>query len=164
MSHPIVSLVAAMAENRVIGRDGSLPWRLPADMRHFVSLTRGKPVIMGRKSFDDIGRPLPRRHNIVLTRDRAYTAAGCTVAHDTDAALAAAGDADEVMVIGGEQVYRLFLPQAGRIYLTIVHAEPEGDTFFPTFEDGGWRLGEEAYRPADEDNPYAMTFRTYLRG
>lgn len=153
-----------MAENRVIGRGGSLPWRLPADMRHFVALTRGKPVIIGRRSFADIGHPLPKRHNIILSRDRGFAAAGATVAHDADTALAAAGGADEVMVIGGEQVYRLFLPRAERIYLTLVHAEPRGDAFFPVFEDGGWLLDAESFRAVDADNPHAMSFRTYCRG
>ncbi|PWG62982.1 dihydrofolate reductase [Spiribacter halobius] len=158
-----ITLVAAMAENRVIGRDNDLPWRLPADMRHFVALTRGRPIVMGRRNFESIGRPLPKRHNIILTRDPGYSAPGCTVVHDVDAALAAAGDAPEVMVIGGEAVYQAFLPIAHRIELTLVRAEIDGDVHFPPFEGPDWVLAAESHHPADADNPYPMDFLRYER-
>lgn len=159
----IVSLVAAMAENRVIGREHGLPWRLPADMRHFVSLTRGKPIIMGRRCHETIGRALPKRPNIVLSRNRGFQAPGCTVAHDLDSALAAGAGAPEIMVIGGEQVYQLFLARAGRIYLTLVHARIDGDTFFPSLDTAEWQEANRQPHPADADNPYAMTFLTLLK-
>ena len=153
-----------MTENRVIGRDHGLPWRLPADMSHFVALTRGKPVVMGRRCHEAIGRALPERHNIVLSRDRAYRAPGCSVAHDLEAALAAAAQAPEVMIIGGEQIYRLFLPQADRLYLTLIHGRIDGDTFFPPLEEGEWRESDRRHRAADNDNAYPLTFLTFIRG
>ncbi len=129
----IVSLIVARATNGVIGQGGGLPWHLPADLRHFKALTMGKPIVMGRRTFVSIGRPLPGRHNIVLTRG-SWTADGVTVAGDLDAALAAAGGVDEeVMIIGGAAVYADALPRADRVYLTEVHAEPAGDTLLPPF-------------------------------
>lgn len=159
---PIVSLIAAMAENRAIGRDNALPWHLPADMRRFVSLTRGKPIIMGRHSHEAIGRALPERCNIVLSRDRIFQAPGCTVVHDIRSALAAAAGAEEVMVIGGEQIYRLFLPRADRIYLTVVHASFTGDAFFPELDASEWMEACRQERQADSRNPYALTFLTLV--
>lgn len=159
---PSISLIAAMAENRAIGRDNALPWRLPADMRRFVSLTRGKPIIMGRRSHEAIGRALPERRNIVLSRDHTYQAPGCTVVHDVGSALAAAAGAEELMVIGGEQVYRLFLPWADRIYLTVVHAQFDGDALFPELDASEWLETSRQERPADVQNPYALTFLTLL--
>lgn len=161
--HPTVSLIAAMAENRVIGRDQGLPWRLPADMQHFVSLTRGKPIIMGRRCHEAIGRALPGRQNIVLSRNRALQATGCTVVHNIGSALTAAAGAPEIMVIGGEQIYRLFLARADRIYLTLVHAQIEGNTFFPQLAAAEWQEAERTQRLADADNAYAMTFLTLLK-
>ncbi|MGD8430331.1 MAG: dihydrofolate reductase [Ectothiorhodospiraceae bacterium] len=161
---PTVSLIAAMAEDRVIGRDGTLPWRLPADMRHFVRLTRGKPVIMGRRNYADIGRPLPGRHNIVLTRSDTFQAPGCTLVHDADGALAAAGsDVPEVMVIGGEEIYRLFLPRADRLYLTFVQARVPGQTRFPEVAWQEWQEAERCHRDADAENSFAMEFVEYRR-
>jgi len=150
-----------MSRNRVIGRDGTLPWRLPADMRHFVRLTKGKPVISGRRNFEDIGKPLPKRTNIILTRQRHYRAEGCLVAHSPEQALALAGDAEEIMVIGGEHVYEAFLPLADRIYLTVVEADIEGDTHFPELAERDWELVRETAQPADVDNPHAMRFLEY---
>ncbi len=126
-----IAIVVAMAANRVIGRDNQLPWHLPADLKHFKQLTLGKPVVMGRKTYASIGRPLPERTNIVVTRDRDYEAPGCVVVHSLDEALAAAGEAAEVMVIGGAGIYRQVLPRTDTLYLTEVHAEFEGDTLFP---------------------------------
>ena len=150
---PPVTLVVARAVNGVIGRDGALPWRLPADLRHFKALTIGKPVVMGRRTFVSIGRPLPGRHNIVLTRDRGWTADGVTVAADLAAALAAAGDAAEAMIIGGAAVYADALPLAARVELTEVHAAPDGDTVLPPFEPAAWRETARADHAADGDAP-----------
>lgn len=142
---PVLVLVAAVAENGVIGRDGDLPWRLPGDLRHFKAVTLGKPMLMGRRTFESIGRALPGRPNIVLTRDPAFRAAGIQVAHDLATALplaeqeAARLDADEIAVIGGANLYAQTLPRASRIYLTEVHASPEGTVRFPRFERSEWR-------------------------
>jgi len=160
---PSISFVVAMAENRVIGRDNKLPWHLPADLARFKQLTLGKPVIMGRLVHESIGRPLPGRHNIVLTRNPNYRAEGCTVVHDPAAALAAAGMVPEIVVIGGEQIYRLFMPLADRIELTLVHAEIPGDTRFPPLSPNQWLEIARSERPADERNPYPLSFITLER-
>lgn len=127
----IITLIAAMAENRVIGKDGAMPWHLPDDLARFKAITLGHPVIMGRKTFASIGRPLPGRLNIVLTRRKGYSPEGVAVARSLDEALALAGTADEVFICGGGQVYREALPLADRIHLTVVHRPYEGDTTFP---------------------------------
>ena len=135
--NPVITFVVAMTEDeRVIGRDNQLPWSLPADMQHFRRLTLGKPVIMGRKVHQGIGRPLPKRQNIVLSRDGHYQAPGCQVCHTSQAALDAAGQGPEVMVIGGAQVYEAYLPLVTCLHLTVVHAQIPGDTFFPVLP--GW--------------------------
>ncbi len=171
---PRITLVAAMADNRVIGHDNDLPWSLPDDMRHFVALTRGKPIVMGRKNYESIGRALPKRLNIVLTRDKAFKAEGCTIVHSTETALAAAGSADEIMIIGGAEIYAAFLPIADRIELTRVRASIEGDTFFPEFSglnantdvnnsSPTWRCANRRHHPIDIDHAYAMDFETWVR-
>lgn len=161
----LLSLIVAMARNRVIGRDGGLPWRLPADLGHFKRTTLGKPIVMGRATHDAIGRPLPGRHNIVVTRDTGYRTAGCTVVHSLDQALSAAGEVDEVMVIGGAELYRQALARSGRIYLTEVHAEPAGDTCFPEFDPHEWREVRREDHPADQrnDHPYSFVVLERLR-
>jgi len=153
-----IAIVVAMAENRVIGCENRLPWHLPADLRHFKQLTLGKPVLMGRRTHESIGRPLPERTNIVVTRDRTYSAPGCIVAHSLESALESAAGCAEVMVIGGTELYRQLLPRADRIYLTLVHAGFEGDAFFPELEAGEWREVERTDYPADEKNccPYSF--------
>lgn len=153
-----VSLIAALANNRVIGRDNALPWRLGTDLRRFKSLTLGKPVIMGRKTHESIGRPLPKRDNIVLTRDRDYRAPGCRVVHSVDEALSAAGGHEEVMVIGGERVYAAMLERADRLYLTWVDAEVSGDARFPGFDPQDWHESRRETHPADADNDYDSDF------
>lgn len=160
---PRINLIAAMSENRVIGRDGDLPWRLPADLQHFKKMTTGHAVLMGRKTFDSMGKPLPNRRNIVLTRDAHWTHPGVEVIHDPASAVAAADDADELFIIGGEQIYKLFLPFADRLYLTLVHAHVEGDTHFPQVDQSVWQLTDETQRPIDDRNEYAMTFQRYDR-
>ena len=153
-----LSIIVAMSNNRVIGRDNTMPWHLPADLRHFKHITLGKPILMGRKTYESIGRPLPERHNIVITRDNSYTTPGCTVVHSIDAALQTAAGSDEVMVIGGAEFYRQVLPQVDTIYLTQIHAELEGDTFFPVLDDANWREVERENFEADDNNPYAYSF------
>ncbi len=133
MQKPTIALVAAVARNGVIGRDNGLIWHLGSDLRRFKALTIGKPMLMGRRTFESIGKPLPGRRSLVLTRDRGFSAAGIETVHDWDAALAAAG-ADTLMVVGGAEIYALALPHADRIHLTEVDAAPEGDTFFPDFD------------------------------
>src|SRR5580765_6610495 len=128
MAVPLVSLIVAMARNGVIGRDNALPWRLAEDLRRFKAATLGKPILMGRKTFESIGHALPGRTNLVLTRDARWTAPGAVVVHSVEAALAAAQGAAELVVIGGAEVYRLVMPFARRIYLTHVHADVPGDT------------------------------------
>ncbi len=139
----ILSLVVARADNGVIGRDNALPWHLPADLKHFKRLTVGKPVVMGRRMFESIGKPLPGRHNIVLTRDCDWQAEGVTVVPNLAEAIAAAGlqpnaRADEIMIIGGAQIYAEALPSARRVYLTEVHASPAGNTLLPAFDPARW--------------------------
>ena len=158
-----LSIVVAMAANRVIGRDNRLPWHLPADLKHFRQLTTGKPILMGRKTWESIGRPLPERTNIVITRDTDYAAAGCVVVHSIDAALRAAGHNDEVMVIGGSELYRQVLPQVTTIYLTRVHADIEGDAVFPEIDESEWREVERTDCVPDEKNAHAYSFITLER-
>jgi dihydrofolate reductase len=158
-----VSLVVAASTNNVIGRDGELPWHLPDDLRHFKRITTGKPVIMGRKTFESIGRPLPDRQNIVMTRDPDYAAEGCDVVASVAEAMDVAGDADEVMVIGGGQVYRDFLPRADRIYMTRVQAEVQGETRFPKIEGNTWRLVSAEHHAADERHEYDFEMMVFER-
>ena len=158
MKQPRISLVVAMARNRVIGRDNQLPWRLPADLKHFKAITIGKPVIMGRKTYESIGRPLPERTNIVVTRDPAYRADGCVVVNSADAAIEAAGEVDEVMIIGGGQIYEQMLARADRLYLTEVQEDVEGDAWFPAFDRSQWRELEREDHQPDDRNPHAYRF------
>lgn len=160
---PLISLIVAMADNRVIGRGNALPWRLPADLKRFRSLTLGKPVLMGRRTFESIGRPLAERVNLVLTRDLHWGADGARTVHTVQEALAQAREAAELVVIGGAAVYGLALPLARRIYLTQVHAEVTGDTFFPAFDPGEWRDVECSAQAADERHAYPFTFVTLER-
>lgn len=156
-----ISLIAALDKNGVIGDDGRIPWRLPADLKYFKRVTMGKPLVMGRKTHESIGRPLPGRQNIVLTRQRDYHAPGCTVVHTLEEALAAAGDAEEIMVAGGGTVYRHFLPRADRLYLTFVETTAEGETTFPPFDPRAWHLIFQEAHPADERNPYPYRFTIF---
>ena len=153
-----ISIVVAMASNGVIGRDNELPWHLPADLQHFKKTTMGKPILMGRKTWESIGRPLPGRTNIVITRDTAYRAEGCVVVNSIDAALEASSGQDEVMVIGGAEFYRQVLPLADTIYLTRIHATISGDTCFPELNVADWREVERSDHAADEKNPHDYSF------
>ncbi len=153
-----IVLVAAVAENGVIGRDGALPWHLPADLAHFKRVTWGHPILMGRRTFAVIGRALPGRRNIVLTSNPNFAAPGVETAASLKQALSLAGDVPQIMVIGGAELYRAALPLARRIYLTRVHARIEGDAFFPDFAAAQWRRIECKIRPTDKAHPYALSF------
>ena len=157
-----LSLIVAMDPRRVIGDRGGLPWHLSSDLRRFKRLTMGHHLLMGRKTWESIGRPLPGRRNIVITRQAGYVAAGADVVDSSDAAVAAAGDAAEIMIIGGSEIYVMFLPAAERIYLTRVHADVDGDAFFPAPGDD-WRLVSEATHGADARNDHDVSFRVYER-
>jgi dihydrofolate reductase len=152
-----------MAENRVIGRNNTLPWHLPADLKRFKALTTGGTLIMGRHTFDAIGKALPGRRTIVLSRDSAWRGTGVEVAHDLDEAIELAAGDSEVFVGGGAQVYRQAMPLADRMHLTLVHTIVEGDAHFPPIPPGEWTIAEEEKYPADEKNAFAMTFRRYER-
>ena len=153
-----ISLIVAMDRHRVIGHLGKLPWHLPADLRHFKQMTWGKPLLMGRVTYESIGRPLPGRHNIVLTRTPQYLAPGCSVATSVIQALEMAGAADELMVIGGAEVYRQTLCLADRIILTEVQADLQGDAFFPQLDSADWQEISCHEHPADAEHRYALRF------
>jgi len=157
----IVTLVVAAAENGVIGRDNALPWHLPDDLKHFKQVTLGKPVVMGRKTFESIGKPLPGRQNIVVTRDANYQRPGITVVRSPEAALTAASDAPEIMVIGGAALFRDLLPRATRVHLTRVHSSVDGDVRWPGLEPREWRRVACEAHPADERHAFAMTFELW---
>ncbi|MDX1252093.1 MAG: type 3 dihydrofolate reductase [Gammaproteobacteria bacterium] len=154
----IISLIAAMADNRVIGIDNTLPWRLPADLKHFKKITLGKPILMGRKTYESIGKPLPERTNIIVTADRDYQAPGCVVVHSIDEALAACGNSEETMVIGGASFYEQLLPRADRLYLTLIHENFAGDAWFPAYDPAQWQEIERTDHQPDEANPYRYSF------
>jgi dihydrofolate reductase len=156
-----ITLVVAVADTGVIGRDNALPWHLPEDLKHFKRVTLGKPVVMGRKTFESIGKPLPGRLNIVVTRDANYRRAGVTVVHDVEAALKAAAGAAEIMVIGGADLFRLFLPRAGRVHLTRVHGNVAGDVHWAPLDERMWHRTASEERAADERHAYAMTFEVW---
>ncbi len=159
----MLSLVAAVAQNGVIGSGNRLPWHLPADLEHFKAVTLGKTILMGRRTFESIGRPLPQRRNLVLTRRGDFNAAGVETVTSLEQALDLAAGEPELMVIGGAELYRLSLPQARRIYLTRVHAPVAGDTRFPPCDWSEWRESARAAHPADGRNAHAMTFLTLER-
>jgi len=154
----IISIITAMADNRVIGIENRLPWDLPADMQWFRQQTMGKPVLMGRKTFDSIGRPLPKRRNVVISRDASLEIEGCEVVSSADAAFQLCANEEEVMIIGGASFYEQTLPLAKRLYLTLVHGEPEGDAWFPEIDFSQWREVERIDHPADEANAFACSF------
>jgi len=162
MPRPLVTLVVAYAANRAIGRDNALPWHLPADFAHFKRTTMGHPIVMGRKTWETLGRPLPGRHNVVVTRNPDYQAPGATVAASLPQALAACGQVVRICVIGGAQIYTQALPLADEIIATEVKTEVDGDAFFPSLPAGQWR--EVVRLPQPEENGYAYDFVTYARG
>jgi dihydrofolate reductase len=164
----IVSLIAAMAENRVIGRNNDLPWKLPDDMRFFMQTTKGHHVVMGRKNYDSLQekfKPLPNRTNIVVTRQQQFNAPGCIVVNNIEKALdiGKTNNEPELFVIGGAEIYKLSLKYANKIYLTEIHHPVDGDTFFPEFDKGVWKETERIKHPKDDKHIYAFDFVTYER-
>lgn len=153
----IISMIAAMADDRIIGKDNQMPWHLPADFAWFKRCTLGKPIVMGRKTYDSIGRPLPGRLNIVITRDTELQIEGVTVVQSVEQAIEVAGDVEELMIIGGGSIYQACLPMASRLYLTFIKADVNGDTRFPQWDDSFKRVSQESYS-ADEKNAYDMDF------
>ena len=162
MSAPRITLVVAVARNGVIGRDNGLAWHMRSDLQRFKALTMGKPMLMGRKTYASIGRPLPGHRTLVLTRDPAFAAEGITVVHDWAGALAAA-DAEELMVVGGAEIYRLALPHADRIHLTEVAGDYAGDTYFPALEPSDFRETEREVHEAGPHDESAFAFVTLDR-
>lgn len=156
----IISLLVAVAENGVIGRDNDLPWHIPADLKRFKRLSMGKPIIMGRKTWDSLGRPLPGRRNIVITRNPEFEAPGGEVVTSLDEALTRAGNAEEIVIIGGGEIFELAMPVADRIYYTLVHARPEGDAHFPEVD---WNQWEAVAREAGSDGGLSFEYIDYNR-
>ncbi len=160
---PRVTLILARARNGVIGASGGLPWRLPEDLAFFKRTTMGHPIVMGRKTWESIGRPLPGRRSIVVTRDRSFAAAGAEVAHSLDDAVALCSDSDEIFVIGGAQLYAEALGRADRLLLTEIDADFEGDTFMPAAAAEDWAEAGREHHPANETRAYAFDFVDYRR-
>ncbi|OBU24984.1 type 3 dihydrofolate reductase [Photobacterium aquimaris] len=152
-----ISMIAAMAHDRIIGKDNSMPWHLPADFAWFKRCTMSKPIVMGRKTFESIGRPLPGRLNIVISRNPDFVAEGITVVNDIAAAKLAAGDAPELMIIGGGSIYQVCLPIADSLYLTFIDADLDGDTQFPNWGND-WQVVTKEHHDSDDNNAYAMEF------
>lgn len=154
----LISAVVAMSDNRAIGKDNQLLWHLPRDLQHFKKITLGKPILMGRKTFQSIGRPLPGRQNIILTQDKEFIAEGCVIVNSIQGALDSIKNQEEVCVIGGADIYRQMLPILNRIYLTIVHHEFAADAYFPELDSDEWKEIERVECEADEKNMYACSF------
>lgn len=153
----IISMIAAMAKDRIIGKDNQMPWHLPADFAWFKRCTMGKPVVMGRKTYESIGRPLPGRQNIVISRDAGLEIYGVTTVISIEEALKAAGDVEEIMIIGGGTIYQACLPEANKLYVTYIDADIEGDTQFPQWDDSFKEIYSESYA-ADDKNAHDMRF------
>ncbi|WP_026972237.1 type 3 dihydrofolate reductase [Aliagarivorans marinus] len=158
-----ISMIAAMADQRVIGKDNQMPWHMPADLQHFKKVTLGKPVVMGRLTYESIGRPLPGRLNIVVSRNSELSIEGVTVVSSIEQAKAVAGDVDELMVIGGAKIYQQCLPTADRLYLTHIDLSVEGDAHFPDYQQYAWNELQSESHPADEKNSHAYRFVTLER-
>ena len=159
----ILSCVIAFGKNRGLGFGNKLPWHLPDDLKHFKEITRGHTVIMGRKTFDSMGRLLPERKNIIITRDRSYQVPGATLVHSIEEAIEKVKDEKEVFVIGGGEIVKLALPYLDRMYLTHVEAEVPADSFFPEFDPEEWKVVSEKFHPKDEKHLYDFTFKIYER-
>ena len=162
-SSPLIALIVGAAENNVIGYKGDMPWKVSADLKKFKEITTGKPIIMGRKTFESIGRPLPNRRNIVITRNAAWSAQGTETAQSLPSAIALAEDEAEIMVIGGGELYAQALPMAGCIYLTRIHASPEGDTWFPALAEDIWNKTHAEILPRGPKDTADATFNIYER-
>jgi len=161
----VVSLIVAVSANGVIGRDGGLPWYLPADLKHFKRTTMGHHLIVGRRTWEEVGKPLPGRTMVVVTRSRRFAPDGAQVAHSVEQALELAAEDDEPFIGGGSQIYRIALARdlVDRVHLTRIHAEVEGDTFFPEIDFGEWELVSEEHHEADEKNEFDYSFLVYER-
>lgn len=159
----IISLVAAAGNNNVIGNHNTLPWKMPADMKFFMNLTKGHPVIMGRKTYESFGRPLKERRNIIITRDKTFVIAGCEVVHSLNEALSLVKEDKEVFIIGGADIYRQSMSIADKIYLTRIHGDFEGDAYFPQISNSDWVETRNSEQPADEKNPYPFAFLEYIK-
>lgn len=165
----LLSMIVATADNNIIGKDNDMPWHLPADLAYFKKVTLGKPIIMGRKTYESIGRPLPGRRNIVISRDENYFAAGVDTVTSVEQALALVDGSDgnetveEIMVIGGGAIYKHCLPNADRLYVTHIKATIDGDTQFPNYDDGCWEKTGSELRSSDDNNAYDLDFCVYQR-
>ncbi|KFZ31282.1 hypothetical protein IDSA_00670 [Pseudidiomarina salinarum] len=163
----IISLVAAMAKNRVIGKDGKMPWHLPAELQYFKRITMGKPVVMGRTTYESVGRPLPGRTNIVLSRSYQQPYKddqGVIWVSSPEQAMKVAGDVDELMIIGGGHIYAEFLPLADKLYVSEIDLDTPGDTYFPDYhKQGAWQLLDSSEYPADDKNPHKFKALIYQR-
>jgi dihydrofolate reductase len=161
----VVSLIVAVSANGVIGRDGGLPWYLPADLKHFKRTTMGHHLIVGRRTWEEVGKPLPGRTMVVVTRSRRFAPDGAQVAHSVEQALELAAEDDEPFIGGGSQIYRIALARdlVDRVHLTRIHAEVEGDTFLPDIDFGGWELVSEEHHEADDKNEFDYSFLVYER-
>ena len=158
-----LSLIWAMDSNRLIGSDNSLPWHLPADLAFFKRTTMGKPILMGRKTWESIGRPLPGRQNIVITRNSEFDATGCDIAHNIDDALGLCAHVEEAMLIGGASLYRQTIERASKLYITRIHNQFEGDAWFPEFSMDSWIVESREDFDADQTNPYPYSLVKYVR-
>ncbi|WP_332695790.1 dihydrofolate reductase [Halalkalibacter lacteus] len=159
----MISFVVAMDRNRLIGKENQLPWHLPADLAYFKRVTTGHTIVMGRKTYESIGRPLPKRKNVVLTRSEGYEAEGCEVVHDIEDVLQMAKQEKECFVIGGTEVFRLFWDYVDRLYVTYIDETFDGDTYFPKIEEEQWEIASVEMGKVDEKNRYPHEFRTYER-
>ncbi|MFC4737085.1 type 3 dihydrofolate reductase [Bacillus daqingensis] len=159
----MISMIAAMDRDRVIGKDGGMPWKLPGDLAFFKQTTLHKTVVMGRKTFESIGRPLPKRRNLVLTRNASFSHEGIETISDMNDILALAAEDEEIVIMGGAELYEMFLPYAARMYLTRIDASFEGDTFFPPFDEKEWAVTAEMNGQMDEKNQHPHTFQTLER-
>jgi len=154
----LISFIVAIANHRIMGRNNQLPWHLPADLQHFKAVTLNKPIVMGRKTYESIGKPLPERTNIILTNNLNYQAPGCYVIHSFDEVLKIIPDAEEILIIGGATLFEVYLPLVQRMYLTVIDAEVEGDTFFPHFDEKEWKVISQEDHLADSKNIYPYSF------
>ncbi|AKP47495.1 dihydrofolate reductase [Bacillus smithii] len=159
----MISLIVAMDENGVIGNENRLPWRLPEDLKFFKRTTMGHVIVMGRKTFESIGKPLPGRKNVVLTKNRSFRADNCTIVHSPEEVLAMNDQYGEIFIIGGAEIFRIFLPHAKRMYITKIHHHIAGDTYFPEVNWSEWRIEEKKKGIKDEQNPYDYEFLLFSR-
>jgi dihydrofolate reductase len=163
VTSPIITLIAARARNGVIGRNNQMPWKIPGEQAYFKRMTMGSPIVMGRKTWESLGRALPGRHNIVVTRNPAFTATGADVVSSLDDALKIAGDVEQIFVIGGAQLYAAAMPRANRILLTEIDADFDGDTFMPALDRNKWRETSREVHPPTTERPFSYSYVVYER-